>query len=31
LNQNRIAYEVYMKFAKGSLDELNNVIKEGRQ
>jgi len=31
LTQNRIAYEVYMRFAKGSLDELNTVIKEGRQ
>ncbi len=31
LNQNRIAYEIYMKFATGSLQELNNIIKEGRQ
>lgn len=31
LTQNRIAYEVYMRFAKGSFDKLNNIIKEGRQ
>lgn len=31
LNQNRIAYEVYMKMATGSLNELNSIIKEGRQ
>ncbi|MEJ7620466.1 MAG: flagellar basal body rod protein FlgB [Aquificaceae bacterium] len=31
LNQNRIAYEVYMRFATGSLEKLNNIIKEGRQ
>ncbi|MCS6998586.1 MAG: flagellar basal body rod protein FlgB [Aquificaceae bacterium] len=31
LNQNRIAYEVYMRFATGSLQKLNNVIREGRQ
>ncbi len=31
LSQNRIAYEVYMKFATGSLEKLNNIIKEGRQ
>ncbi len=31
LNQNRIAYEVYMKFATGSLEKLNTVIREGRQ
>lgn len=30
LSQNRIAYEVYMKFAMGSLEKLNNIIKEGR-
>ncbi|MEN3028490.1 MAG: flagellar basal body rod protein FlgB [Aquificaceae bacterium] len=30
LNQNRIAYEVYMRFATGSLQKLNNVIREGR-
>lgn len=31
LNQNRIAYEVYMRFATRSLDKLRNVIREGRQ
>ncbi|MEJ5339337.1 MAG: flagellar basal body rod protein FlgB [Aquificaceae bacterium] len=31
LSQNRIAYEVYMRFATGSLEKLNNVIREGRQ
>ncbi|MCS7308494.1 MAG: flagellar basal body rod protein FlgB [Aquificaceae bacterium] len=31
LSQNRIAYEVYMRFATGSLNELNNIIREGRQ
>ncbi|RMH81250.1 MAG: flagellar basal body rod protein FlgB [Acidobacteria bacterium] len=31
LSQNRIAYEVYMKMALGSLEKLNNIIKEGRQ
>lgn len=30
LSQNRIAYEVYMRFATGSLEKLNNVIREGR-
>ena len=31
LSQNRIAYEVYMRFATNSLGELKNVIREGRQ
>lgn len=31
LSQNRIAYEVYMRFATNSLDKLKNVIREGRQ
>lgn len=31
LTQNRIAYEIYMKFATSSLDKLKNIIKEGRQ
>lgn len=31
LSQNRIAYEVYMRFATGSLEKINNIIKEGRQ
>ncbi|MCS6957487.1 MAG: flagellar basal body rod protein FlgB [Aquificaceae bacterium] len=31
MTQNRIAYEVYMRFAMGSLQKLNNVIREGRQ
>ena len=31
LNQNRIAYEVYMKFAINSLNKLKNIIREGRQ
>lgn len=30
LTQNRIAYEVYMRFATNSLDKLKNVIREGR-
>ncbi len=31
LAQNRIAYEAYMRMVKGGVDELNNIIKEGRQ
>jgi flagellar basal-body rod protein FlgB len=31
LTQNRIAYEAYMKMIMGSVDKLNNIIKEGRQ
>ncbi|MFN3814334.1 MAG: flagellar basal body rod protein FlgB [Aquificaceae bacterium] len=31
LSQNRIAYEVYMKFATNSFDKLKNIIREGRQ
>jgi flagellar basal-body rod protein FlgB len=31
LTQNRIAYEAYMRMIKGSVDKLNNIIKEGRQ
>ncbi|MCS6876308.1 MAG: flagellar basal body rod protein FlgB [Aquificaceae bacterium] len=31
LTQNRIAYEVYMKFATGSIQKLNTVLREGRQ
>ncbi|MFN3599083.1 MAG: flagellar basal body rod protein FlgB [Aquificaceae bacterium] len=31
LSQNRIAYEVYMKFATNSFNKLKNIIKEGRQ
>jgi flagellar basal-body rod protein FlgB len=31
LTQNRIAYEAYMKMIRGSVDKLNNIIKEGRQ
>jgi flagellar basal-body rod protein FlgB len=31
LTQNRIAYEAYMRMIRGSVDELNNIIKEGRQ
>ncbi|MCI4458973.1 MAG: flagellar basal body rod protein FlgB [Thermocrinis sp.] len=31
LTQNRLAYETYMRMIKGSVDELNNIIKEGRQ
>lgn len=30
LTQNRIAYEVYMRFAMGSLDKLSTIIREGR-
>ncbi|WP_448588104.1 flagellar basal body rod protein FlgB [Thermocrinis sp.] len=30
LSQNRIAYETYMRMAKGSIDKLNNIIREGR-
>ncbi|MFN7065527.1 MAG: flagellar basal body rod protein FlgB [Aquificaceae bacterium] len=30
LSQNRIAYEVYMRFAINNLDKLKNVIREGR-
>ncbi|WP_333784694.1 flagellar basal body rod protein FlgB [Thermocrinis sp.] len=30
LSQNRIAYETYMRMVRGSIDKLNNVIKEGR-
>ena len=30
LSQNRIAYEVYMRFATGSLEKLRTVIREGR-
>ncbi len=29
--QNRIAYEVYMRMAIGSLNKLENIIKEGRR
>jgi flagellar basal-body rod protein FlgB len=31
LTQNRIAYEAYMRMIRGSVDKLNNIIKEGRQ
>ena len=31
LAQNRIAYEVYMRMASGSIDKLNNVIRGGRR
>jgi flagellar basal-body rod protein FlgB len=31
LTQNRVAYEAYMRMIRGSVDELNNIIKEGRQ
>jgi flagellar basal-body rod protein FlgB len=31
LIQNRVAYEAYMKMIRGSVDKLNNIIKEGRQ
>lgn len=31
LTQNRVAYEAYMKMIRGSVDKLNNIIKEGRQ
>jgi flagellar basal-body rod protein FlgB len=31
LTQNRIAYEAYMRMIRGSVDELNSIIKEGRQ
>ncbi len=31
LTQNRIAYEVYMKMATGSIEKLNNVIRGGRR
>jgi len=30
LSQNRIAYETYMRMVRGSIDKLNNIIKEGR-
>jgi flagellar basal-body rod protein FlgB len=30
LTQNRIAYEAYMRMIRGSVDKLNNIIKEGR-
>jgi flagellar basal-body rod protein FlgB len=30
LTQNRLAYEAYMRMMRGSVDELNNIIKEGR-
>jgi flagellar basal-body rod protein FlgB len=31
LTQNRVAYEAYMRMIRGSVDKLNNIIKEGRQ
>jgi flagellar basal-body rod protein FlgB len=31
LTQNRVAYEAYMRMVRGSVDKLNNIIKEGRQ
>jgi flagellar basal-body rod protein FlgB len=31
LTQNRVAYEAYMRMIRGSVDRLNNIIKEGRQ
>lgn len=31
LTQNRLAYEAYMRMIRGSVDKLNNIIKEGRQ
>jgi len=30
LSQNRIAYETYMRMVRGSLDKINNIIKEVR-
>jgi flagellar basal-body rod protein FlgB len=30
LTQNRVAYEAYMRMIRGSVDRLNNIIKEGR-
>ena len=31
LTQNRIAYEVYMRMATGSIEKLNNIIRGGRR
>jgi flagellar basal-body rod protein FlgB len=31
LTQNRVAYEAYMRMVRGSVVELNTIIKEGRQ